>query len=250
MAYMKHSELSAKLIVTSLPDLFEEAMSKSTAAPTPASPKSVMSLASSYAASEASSEASDTRSFSFISVRPGFRSSTRDSLKARCFEGPAEAARAAAPASKLSSAMIKLPANKVSLSSAESRWKAGLCIEKQVEDAVQRPPNGTQTSIQTSGKDACFLPLKELDELRNASTDLRYAGILRIESEFQSQLCEEKKINDAQAAQCSVEQLRASEYNANVNLNKLMVVDERLRERGDEPRWSHSYYYQSQILLG
>lgn len=131
----------------------------------------------------------------------------------------------------------------------ERRWRDGLCAEKKQEDSRQRPVNGSKSPTVTEGPLANCLPLKELEILRSGNAELRHTKWTEIDSEWIATVCAEKKHEDALALQRSVESMHSAELNSRSSLERLEALDDRLNRFPVESRWSHEYYYSSQILL-
>lgn len=130
----------------------------------------------------------------------------------------------------------------------ERRWQDSLCAEKKEEDRQQRPANGTMSLTETQGPMARCLPLKELEILRCRNPDLMYTNSAEIDSDWIATVCAEKKAEDALALQRSVELLHLSDLRSTSSFNRLDALDDRIQRCPVESRWSHDYYYSSQIL--
>jgi hypothetical protein len=128
------------------------------------------------------------------------------------------------------------------------RWQESLCVEKQEGDRLQRPANGSVSPTETSGPFACSLPQKELDVLRSSCSDVRYTNKMHIESDWIATVCAEKKVGDALVAQRPVESINTSDERTKCLLNRMEVLDGRIRDLPVESRWTHNYYYSSKIL--
>jgi len=208
-------------------------------------------------------DSSDT--VSVVSVRPGSRcppACSISSLKARYLGGATDTHRwISSPAPPCKSAELTcLPTEQLEKLRGVSedcrheqwlevggRWEESLCAEKKEEDRSQRPANGSVSLTKTRGPLACFLPLKELEVLRESNADLRYT--MDMESKWITTVCAEKKLEDALALQRPLERMSASDARATHTLNRMEALDDRNQRLPVESGWSHDYYYKSKILL-